>query len=185
VTTHRCRSSTVAAVGILRHRNDEPPLKRFRMQTRLLSIGDDYWIEDGDGQREYLVDGKALRLRDTWELKDANRTTVARIKERKLTVRDKMKIELADGREVKVTKRIVGIRDHFAIEVEQGHDLKAHGNVVDHEYEIEGPDGKVAEISKRWFRVRDTYGVDLVAPVDPVLVLAVTVAIDAMAHGHD
>ena len=184
MATIRSPSDKLWVVGILRHRHDEPPLKRFRMQTRLLSIGDDYWIEDGDGHRAYLVDGKALRLRDTWELKDTNRDTVARIKERKLTVRDKMKVELADGRHVKITKRIIGIRDHFAIEVEQGHDLKAHGNVVDHEYEIEGPDGKVAEVSKRWFRVRDTYGVDIVAPVDPVIVLAVTVAIDAMCHDH-
>ncbi len=171
-------------MGILRHDHGDTPTARYQMRERLISIGDDYWIEDGAGQRAYLVDGKALRLRDTWELKDAGRNTVARIKERKLTVRDKMKIELGDGREVKVTKRIVGIRDHFAIDVENGHDLKAHGNVVDHEYEIEGPDGKVAEISKRWFRVRDTYGVEIFSGVEPVLILAVTVAIDAMSHDH-
>ncbi len=169
----------------LRHRHDDDgPHVRFQMRTRLLSIGDDYWVEDEQGRRAFLVDGKALRLRDTWELKDPAGTVVARIKERKLTVRDKMKVELADGRSATITKRLIGIRDHFTVDVEGGADLKAHGNVVDHEYEIEGPDGTVAQVSKKWFRVRDTYGVEIVGRVDPVIVLAVTVAIDAMSHDH-
>ncbi len=40
---------------------------RFELRERLLSIGDDYWIENGQGQRSYKVDGKALRFRDTDE----------------------------------------------------------------------------------------------------------------------
>ena len=39
---------------------------------------------------------------------------------------------------------------------------------------------KIAEVSKRWFRVRDTYGVEIAPGQDDVLVLAVTAAIDAM-----
>ena len=153
------------------------------MQTRLLSIGDDYWIEDGNGNRVFMVDGKAVRFRDTWKMKDAGGETVAEIKEHKLSIRDAMTIHLSGGREVKVKKRIVGIRDHFKIDVSDGQDLKAHGNVVDHEYEIEGPGGTMAEISRRWFRVRDSYGVDFDGGADPGLIRAITVAIDAMSDG--
>jgi uncharacterized protein YxjI len=39
-------------------------------------------------------------------------------------------------------------------------------------------------VSKRWFRVRDTYGVEVSPGVQPALVLAITVAIDAMARDH-
>ena len=35
--------------------------RRYRMQEKLLSIGDDYWIEDETGQRVFKVDGKAVR----------------------------------------------------------------------------------------------------------------------------
>ena len=41
---------------------------------------------------------------------------------------------------------------------------------------------KVAEISKKWFRVRDTYGVEIEGEPDVALILAVTVCIDAMSH---
>ena len=79
-------------------------------------------------------------------------------------------------------KRAIGIRDHFKVEVDGGDDLKVHGNIVDHEYEIERGGDKVAEISKRWFRVLDTYGVEVAPDMDPVLALAITVAVDGMTH---
>jgi len=36
----------------------------------------------------------------------------------------------------------------------------------------------VAEVSKRWFRVRDTYGIEVAPAQDDALILAVTVCID-------
>ena len=59
--------------------------------------------------------------------------------------------------------------------------MKAHGNVVDHEYEIERDGDTIATISKKWFRVRDTYGVDVAAGEDTPLILAITVAIDSLS----
>jgi len=167
-------------MGLL-HRGNEAPPRRFQMRERMLSVGDDYWIEDESGERAFLVDGKAMRVRDTWILKDRDDHEVAEIKERKLTVRDKMHIDL-QGRDATVTKRVIGLRDHFKVDVDGGEDLKVHGNIVDHEYEIERSGDKVAEISKKWFRLRDTYGVEVAAGEDPVLILAVTVAVDAMSH---
>jgi hypothetical protein len=42
---------------------------------------------------------------------------------------------------------------------------------------------KVAEVSKRWFRVRDTYGMEVAPGVDDALIIAVTVCIDRMGRG--
>ena len=167
-------------MGILSR--DRAPVQRFQMHEKMMSIGDDYWIEDDDGHHVYKVDGKVARLRDTWILKDLEGAEVAGIKEKALSVRDKIKITLPPDGEATVKKALVGLRARFHIEVDNGADLKAHGNIVDHEYEIERDGHKVAEISKKWFRVRDTYGVEIKAEADPVLILAVTVAIDALAH---
>ena len=60
-------------------------------------------------------------------------------------------------------------------------ELSAKGNIVDHEYEIERDGHKIAEISKRWFRVRDTYGIEIVPGENDALILAATVCIDEMA----
>lgn len=41
-------------------------------------------------------------------------------------------------------------------------EIHVKGNIVDREYTFETEDDRrIAETSKRWFRVRDTYGVDI------------------------
>jgi len=77
---------------------------------------------------------------------------------------------------------ITPLRDRFAIEVENDDELSAKGNIVDHEYEIERDGHKVAEISKRWFRIRDTYGIEVAPGQNDALILAATVCIDEMAR---
>ena len=168
-------------MGRLRGRGEEPQ-RRFQMREKLISIGDDYWIEDESGTKVFKVNGKALRIRDTFKLEDTLGSTVASIQEKKLTVRDRIKIDLPDGKSATVKKALVGIRDRFHVDVDGGAEMKIHGNIVDHEYEIEREGDKVAEISKKWFRVRDSYGVAVFDETDTVLLLAITVAVDSLAH---
>ena len=150
------------------------------MREKLLSIGDDFWIENEQGERAYKVDGKAFRLRQSFVLENAAGVEVAHIQERKLSIRDKIAVERGGDTVATVHKALVGIRDRFAIDVADGADMKAHGNVVDHEYEIERDGETVATISKKWFRVREAYGVDVAAGEDTALILALTVAIDSL-----
>jgi uncharacterized protein YxjI len=157
---------------------------QYQMRQKILSIGGDYWIENDEGERVFRVDGKALRVRDTIDLEDPNGSKLCRIQARVMHVRDTMDIEGPDGERIaRVHKALITpLRERWKVDVESGPDLKVQGNIVDHEYEIEIDDRKIAEVSKRWFRVRDTYGVEIHPDEDPVLILAVTIAIDAMAH---
>src|SRR5205085_5315608 len=104
------------------------------------------------------------------------------IQEKKLRVRDTMEVE-RDGETVATIKKalISPLRDRFAINVEGGGELSAKGNIVDHEYEIERDGEKVAHISKRWFRIRDTYGIEVAEGENDALILAAAVCIDEMA----
>jgi uncharacterized protein YxjI len=158
--------------------------RRYRMRQKMLSIGDDFWIEDEEGERVYRVDGKALRLRKTFHLEDPQGRHLCTIQKRVMHIRDTMEIEgPTGGRMALVHKALISpLRERWKIDVEDGPDLEAQGNIVDHEYEIEDDGRKVAIVSKQWFRVRDTYGVEMAPDQDPALILAVTVAIDEMAH---
>jgi uncharacterized protein YxjI len=66
------------------------------------------------------------------------------------------------------------------VEIEDGEDLEAHGNIVDHEYEVERDGQVIVTVSKKWLRVRDTYGVKIHEGEHEPLLLALTVAIDKM-----
>jgi uncharacterized protein YxjI len=169
---------------IQERREERSGALQYRMRQKLVSIGDDYWIEDSQGNRVYKVDGKALRVRDTLKFEDANGTELLKIQQRIARVRDTMKIENANGDTVASVKKAIisPIRERWHVEVANGPDLKIKGNIVDHEYTLESDGTKVAEVSKRWFRVADTYGVEVAPGQDPVLALAITAVVDSMAH---
>jgi uncharacterized protein YxjI len=168
-------------VGLLR-RHHEPEGTRYQMQEKLFSIGDDYWVETEDGERAFKVDGKALRLRNTFVLEDRSGEELFKIQEKKLHIRDTMEVERGDDTVATIKKALITpLRDRFSIELRGGDELSAKGNIVGHEYEIERDGEKVAEISKRWFRVRDTYGIEIAPGEDDALIVAATVCIDEMA----
>jgi uncharacterized protein YxjI len=149
----------------------------------MFSIGDDYWIETEDGTKAFKVNGKALRIRDTLVFESPEGEELFKIQEKKLRIRDTMKIERHGDTVATVKKALITpLRDRFAIELEDGGELSAKGNIVDHEYEIERDGTKVAEVSKRWFRIRDTYGIEIAPGENDALILAATVCIDEMAE---
>ena len=156
----------------------------YQMRQKMVSIGDDFWIENDRGEKVFNVDGKALRVRQTLIVEDARGTELYKIQERMLRVKDSMEVEDARGARVAMVKKalITPIRERWVVNVKGGPDLEVQGNILDHEYAIgEGRD-KVAEVSKKWFRLRDSYGVSIDPGQDDVLILAVAVCIDQMAH---
>jgi uncharacterized protein YxjI len=156
------------------------------MRQKLVSIGDDFWIENDRGERVYKVDGKALRIRQTLIFENPQGQELAKIQEKMVRVRDTMEIEGPNGETLATIKKalITPLRDRWVVKVGDGPDMDIQGNILDHEYTIESGRDKVAEISKRWFRLADTYGVEVAPGQNDLLILAATVAVDMMAHPY-
>ena len=130
-------------MGFLRRRGGDDGTK-YRMREKMFAVGDDFWIENEEGERAFKVDGKALRIRDTLVLEAASGGELYEIQEKKLTIRDKMEIERGGATVATVKKALITpLRDRFSVEVEGGEDMEAKGNIVDHEYEIERGGDKV------------------------------------------
>jgi uncharacterized protein YxjI len=157
---------------------------RYQMREKLVSIGDDFWIENGAGQKVYKVNGKALRIRQTLIFEDAQGHELCKIQERMMRIKDSMEIEDPNGQRMALVKKalITPLRERFTAKIGDGPDLDIQGNIVDHEYSIELGRDKVAEVSKKWFRIRDTYGVEIEPGQNDILILAISVCIDQMAH---
>lgn len=160
---------------------------RYTIRQNLISIGDDFWIENQDGQRVFKVDGKVLRIRKTLVFEDARGRKLAQIQERLLAIRDTMAIEDANGDQVAVVKKalIAPLRDRWSVQVSNASDLSVQGNILDHEYTIRQGRKKIAEVSKRWISLTDTYSVEIAPGQNDILILAVAIAIDMMAHDED
>jgi uncharacterized protein YxjI len=152
------------------------------MREKMVSIGDDFWIENNHGQKVFKVDGKALRVRDTLKFEDSHGRELCKIQEKKVRIKDTMNIDSPDGKTLASIKKAIisPVRDRWTVKIGNGPDMEVQGNIVDHEYKIEEGRSRVAEVSKKWFRVRDTYGVEIAPGQNDIVILAITVGIDMM-----
>lgn len=155
----------------------------YRMTEKLFSVGDDYWIENERGKKAFYVDGKALRLQDTLILKDRDGNEVYKIKERLFKLRDTMDIK-RDGTTIAIVKKafMTFIREKWEVELADGPDMEIQGDISDYDYSIEADGQRVARISKRFFSLSDSYGIEIAPGQDDALILAIAAAIDQMAH---
>ena len=161
-------------------------MARYAVREKIFSIGDDFWITDAQGDRVFLVDGKALRLRQTFELKDASGQVLATVRKKLIAIRDTVEIE-HDGQVVATVRKdlISLLRHRSVIDLADGGQLEAVGNILDKEFDILADGQPIAHISRSWFRIRDTYGVDVAPGQNDALVLAIAVGLDRIHHDRE
>lgn len=156
---------------------------RYKMRENLVSIGDDFWIETQRGRRAYHVDGKALRIRDTLKFEDAAGRELYEIQTKLVPLKQTMAVTKGN-REVAVVKKafVTPLRDRLTANVPGAEDIDIHGNFLAHEYVMERRGRRVAEVSKKWLAIADTYTVDVAGGEDDALILALTVVVDQIVH---
>ena len=79
-------------------------------------------------------------------------------------------------------KHFTLFKTRFSVDVPGPDDLEAEGSFLEYNYHFSRGGSTVAEVSKRWFALRDTYGVEISEGEDDVLILASTVVIDMVCH---
>ncbi|MEV5277346.1 LURP-one-related family protein [Streptomyces sp. NPDC051994] len=163
---------------------------KYLVRDKIFAIGDDYWIETEDGRQAFLADGKALRLRDTLELKDPSGRVLITLREKMFSLRDAMTIERDDQMLATVRrKRLSLLRNHYRVSLVEGSELDVTGRILDREFTVEYDGELLAHVSRKWFRVRETYAVNVVREdADAALMIAVVICVirmDEKERGHD
>ena len=162
--------------------------RRYMMRKRLFSITQDFWIEADDGQPAFKVDGQALSFRDMFVLEDTGGSELYRAQRRLMSVRAAMEIKRGDEVVAEIRQAMFMIfGERFDISLGDGAELQGTGSISNHEYSIERGGETVASISKQWFTVPQTFGIEIAPGNDDALLIAITACMDEMserAHGR-
>jgi uncharacterized protein YxjI len=155
---------------------------RYVLKQKFWSWGDDFTIRDERGNDAFLVDGRAFSWGDKLSFQDPGGHEVAFIRQKLLSWGPTYEIE-SQGRLLAVVKKelFTFFRCRFTVDVPGPDDLEAQGDFLDHEYTFERGNQTVAHVSKQWFKLTDTYGVEIEG-ADDVLILASAVVIDMVCH---
>ena len=156
---------------------------RYIMRERILSWGDDFTIKDADGRDAFYVDGKVFSFGHKLAFKDMAGHELATIDQKLLGFGPQYAI-IRGGETVAVVKKhlFTLLRAKFTVDVPGPDDLEATGNFLDHEYAFERAGREVAQVSKKWVSLSDTYAIDVAEGEDAVLILAAAVVIDLVSH---
>lgn len=152
------------------------------MRAKVFSPADRFEIKNGHGQDIGYVEGALLSWGDQLRLLDLAGAEVARIDQRVMAWGPTYDIHRAGVLVATVKKQQFAFSPRFVVDVPGPDDLMVHGDLWDHEYVFRRGDRAVAAVSKAWWSLADTYGVDVNDDEDHVLILASTIVIDCVQH---
>jgi uncharacterized protein YxjI len=156
---------------------------RYKLQRKLFSIGQDFWIENDRGESVFKIDGKALSIREKFVLEDQGGSELLSVEAKLLALQPTMKIERQGKVYATVTKALFTLfHQRYTIQVEGAATYEAHGDITNHEYEVHNNGVLIAHISRQWFSLRDAYGVAVAPDLDNALILAAAVCIDEISE---
>jgi uncharacterized protein YxjI len=166
---------------------------RYLVRERIFAIKDDFWVTDEQGNKAFFINAKILSLHHSLDLQDASGAKLATIKHRLLTFTDAMEIEHDGTRVATVHKAVFSPLHHKSIidlaPESGGGRLEAVGDIVDKNFEIRDGGQVLAQVSRAWFRIRDTYGVDVAPGQNDALMIAIAICLDrihaAEEEAHD
>ena len=158
---------------------DQPLL--YVLNQKLLSLTGDLWIDDGQGNKAFEVDGQLLSLRGTHVLKDLNGQELYAIS-KPLAPHVHKTITISEGGQTTATVQEAIFHlggDKFQISVAGGLELTVHGDWMNREFQVMDQAGRVAiVVSRAWFSLHDGYGIQITQGFDVPLALAICIALE-------
>lgn len=152
---------------------------RYMMRQKMFSFGDKFAIKNEAGDDVFYVNGKVFALGHKLSFQDMQGGELAFIKQKMLTFGPTYEISREGGVGAVLRKRLFTfMRDTFDVAMDDGGELMVQGSFTDFEYTFTRNDQTIAQASKRWFTMTDTYGVDISEGEDDILILACVVAVD-------
>lgn len=155
------------------------------MSTQLAASGADFLVLNDAGEHVFRVDGRLLVHDDTIRVEHLTRAGRYQADAHMARKQERLAITNEHGQEVGaiVRKQISPLRDRFVVELANGQVLSVEGIVANHEFFLSGADGAVAEVSRRWFRARNSYGVEIRPGQPEALIITAILAMDSMIPG--
>lgn len=155
---------------------------RFELSQKLMSIGTDFLVRDESGNDQFYFDGKVGRLRHTIEVIGPGKITMGTLTKNIGTFSPTYTLKSDKEIISVISKKLFTFRPSFVVKITDADPLLITGKMLEHEYRVFRGKDEIATVSKKWFRSKDTYGIDIEKPKDQLIVLSAVVVIDLILH---
>ena len=147
------------------------------MREKVFTLKERFYITDELGNNVYYVEGELLSLGKKLHIYDMQNNELAMVKQKLLTLLPKFSV-MVEGEELaEITKELTLFRPCYKV---KGPNWTVDGDIWDHDYHIRKGLDSIVHVSKAWLSWGDTYKIDIDKEINPVMAIAVVLAIDCV-----
>ncbi|MGN0410582.1 MAG: LURP-one-related/scramblase family protein [Candidatus Fimousia sp.] len=150
---------------------------RLYIKQKVITWRDKFSIYDEKKKEVYKVKGEWISLGNKLHIYDKKGKEVGLIREKLLKILEKYEIELENGENYELKEKITLISSKYKLEPV---DWVIDGGILEHNYSIKDGRKTIADIHEKWVSWGDTYCIDIKEKVDPVLIVAIVIAVDCI-----
>jgi len=151
---------------------------RYQIREKLFSFTDDFTIKNQYDEPSFNVVGKFLSIGHKLNLEDLNGNQLYYMEQKLFKFLPEYYIYDALGNQVAIVKKqFTFFTPKFDIESNYG-SYELSGDLFDHDFEITKNNNVCAIISKQWFSLACTYGVDINETEDQAFILSLVIVLD-------
>jgi uncharacterized protein YxjI len=149
----------------------------YRLRSKILSFNSHFDINDADGNLAYQVIGKLLSFGHDLSFQQADGTEVAQIRQRLFRFLPTYELHLGAKHFATITREFSWFKKRFTLDIPGPNDYTIEGDFWNYEYEFRRLNRTVARVSRSFWSMADTYGVDVIEGEDDVSILAAVVVV--------
>lgn len=157
---------------------------KFLIRQRIFSFTDSFIIKDELQKDRYLVRGSFFSLGDKLRIYDLSGNELVYIEQKLFRLMPEYELYLSGRMAAKVKKKFTLFSHRFEIESSLG-SYTVEGNLLGLDFKILKNGFPVAVVSKKFFALSDTYGVEIMGNENEVFLLALVIVIDQTIHDRE
>lgn len=156
---------------------------KFKIKQKMLSFADNFTIKDENENDRYMVKGKVFSLGSKLRLFDMIGNELVYIEQKLMKLLPEFHL-FVNGQDVaKVKKEFTLLKQKFNIDSTLGK-YTIDGNFFGWDFTINKDGRPAAVVSKKFFALSDTYGVDVAEGENEAFMLALVIVIDQVLHNN-
>lgn len=150
-------------------------MKRLIIDQKLLSIREKFFVKDEMGNDLYEVTGSLFEIPKSFSIRNRSGVELAKVWKKPISFLPKFFLEIGGTQVAVIQKEFTFFKSRYHIE---GQGIEIHGNLWDMNFEIFKNGHLSGRVDKEWFKIRDTYAIEIADERDELLTLGIVLAID-------
>lgn len=156
---------------------------KYLIREKIFTIGDKFVIRDEMDRPKFQVVGKVFAIGNKLNIYSMSGDELVYIEEKVLRFLPEYNIYIGRDLIATVKKELTFFKPRFKISSDFG-EFTIDGDIFSHNFSIYKDGREISVISKKWFALSDTYGVDIDERENQAFILALVIVLDQVLYDN-